>query len=127
MRFNGSDYEHEIDSPRLSQQHVRIREYMLTRDWLTLSEIASALGYPEASISAQIRHLRKPRFGSWVVEKRSRGDRKSGLFEYRLMEKGHVSEYSSKARVSRALATLRLVYSKYPETRKFIKEEMGRK
>jgi len=49
-----------------------------------LSEIAAAAGDPEASVSAQLRHLRKPRFGSYVVEKRPRGDRSAGLFEYRV-------------------------------------------
>ena len=41
-------------------------------------------GDPEASASAQLRHLRKPRFGSHTVEKRNRGAREFGLWEYRL-------------------------------------------
>lgn len=41
-------------------------------------------GDPAASVSAQLRHLRKPRFGGFVVEKRPRGDRERGLWEYRL-------------------------------------------
>jgi len=80
--FNGPDYEPENDKPRLRKQHVVIRELMLGSKWLTLSEIARKTGYPEASISAQLRHLRKPRFGSYLVPKRRRGDRKNGLFEY---------------------------------------------
>jgi len=32
-----------------------------------------------------LRHLRKDRFGSHVVEKQPRGDRSHGLFEYRLI------------------------------------------
>ena len=39
---------------------------------------------PHASISAQLRHLRKEKFGSYNIEKRPRGDRSNGLWEYRL-------------------------------------------
>lgn len=83
--FNGSDYEHERDAPRLIGQMLRVFELMKDGQWRTLREIASATGDPESSISAQVRHLRKPRFGSHVVEKRNRGDRAVGLFEYRLV------------------------------------------
>ena len=40
--------------------------------WLTLDEMAKLTHYPPASISAQLRHLRKPRYGGFVVEKRPR-------------------------------------------------------
>lgn len=82
--FNGSDYVPALDHPRLSLQHERIRDLMLDGKWRSLDEIAAATGDPAASISAQLRHLRKPRFGGWKVEKRSRADRARGLFEYRL-------------------------------------------
>lgn len=49
--------------------------------WHTLPEIAAGTGDPEASISARLRDLRKPRFGSYVVDRRRRSQ---GLFEYRL-------------------------------------------
>jgi hypothetical protein len=83
--FNGSDYDHERDAPRLMGQMLRIFNLMSDGNWRTLREIANATGDPESSISAQLRHLRKPRFGSHVVEKRNRGDRAVGLFEYRLV------------------------------------------
>lgn len=41
--------------------------------WLTLDELGKLTHYPPASISAQLRHLRKPQFGGFVVEKRPRG------------------------------------------------------
>src|SRR5437870_8859540 len=68
---------------RLRTQLETIREVMLSaaqRDsWLTLREIAAITHYGEASISAQLRHLRKPAFGSYVVEKRRReGDAAEG-------------------------------------------------
>lgn len=53
-----------------------IREVMLSAGecgtWLTLEELAKLTKYPPASISAQLRHLRKPRYGSFVLEKRPR-------------------------------------------------------
>ncbi len=38
--------------------------------WLTLDELAKLTHYPPAGISAQLRHLRKPENGGYVVEKR---------------------------------------------------------
>src|ERR1700682_4584503 len=40
------------------------------KTWLTLDELAKLTHYPPASISAQLRHLRKPEVGGDVVEKR---------------------------------------------------------
>jgi hypothetical protein len=59
---------------------------MSDHQWRTLDEIADVTGDPHASISAQLRHLRKPRFGGYLVEKRSRGRRDQGLFEYRVQD-----------------------------------------
>ncbi len=82
---------------RLRTQLETIREVMLCaaqRDsWLTLREIAAITHYGEASISAQLRHLRKPAFGSYVVEKRRReGDPAEGgtrgVWEYKLEVRG---------------------------------------
>ena len=41
-------------------------------NWLTLRELSTMTGFGEASISAQLRHLRKPEFGGFRVEKRCR-------------------------------------------------------
>ena len=83
---------------RLRTQLETIREVMLSaaqRDsWLTLREIAAITHYGEASISAQLRHVRKPAFGSYVVEKRRReGDAAEGRpawagWEYKLDVRG---------------------------------------
>jgi hypothetical protein len=83
--FNGPAYEPEYDHARLTGQLLRIWTTMKDRRWRTLHEIALATGDPESSISAQLRHLRKPRFGSHTVERRARGDRAAGLHEYRLI------------------------------------------
>jgi hypothetical protein len=40
--------------------------------WLTLEELAKLTHYPPASISAQLRHLRRPEFGGFEVRKRQR-------------------------------------------------------
>jgi hypothetical protein len=82
--FNGPTYDEGFDRARLARQHERIRDLMIDGVWRTLDEIADITGDPAASISAQLRHLRKPRFGGWTVEKRSRMDRARGLYEYRL-------------------------------------------
>lgn len=83
--FNGSDYIRELDGPRLARQHERVREFMRDGSWRTLDEIAASTGDPVASISAQLRHLRKARFGGWIIEKQLRSDRSHGLYEYRLL------------------------------------------
>jgi biotin operon repressor len=66
----GPAYSEVLDGTRLDKQHTTIYRYMLDGEWHTLAEISTSLGYPEASVSAQIRHLRKPQFGGHQVEKR---------------------------------------------------------
>lgn len=77
--FNGSDYSPDRDDDRLGAQRVRILNLMIDGEARTLREIAEATKDPEASISAQLRHLRKPRFGSYTVNKCYLG---SGLYKY---------------------------------------------
>lgn len=40
--------------------------------------------YWRSLVDAQVPQLRKPRFGGWTVEKRHRGERAAGHWEYRL-------------------------------------------
>jgi predicted transcriptional regulator len=66
-------------------QRDRVYNTMLSGNWLTLSEIHEKTGDAEASISAQLRHLRKERFGSHVIEKRINSRDVNGhLWEYKL-------------------------------------------
>ena len=58
--------------------------------WLTLVELARLTHFGEASISAQLRHLRKPEYGGFAVEKRTAGERRGDLCE---VEHGPVWEY----------------------------------
>ena len=84
-RTFGPSFSEEIDGARIRKQHEVIRDHMLAcRAWRSLSEIASHTGFPEASISAQLRHLRKPRFGSFGVSKRRR-QTGGGTWEYRVI------------------------------------------
>lgn len=82
--FNGPEYNPEQDHSRLLAQHQRIKNLMLDGQWRTLNEIRDELNIPPSSISAQLRHLRKPRFGGYKVDKRAKGSRYKGLFEYRI-------------------------------------------
>jgi hypothetical protein len=50
--------------------------------WYTLKDIAVRTGDPEPSISAQLRHLRKPRFGGYIVEREYIAN---GLYQYRVL------------------------------------------
>jgi len=40
--------------------------------WMTLEELARKTRFPETSISAQLRHLRKAKHGAYRVDKRRR-------------------------------------------------------
>ena len=91
--------------------------------WRTLKEVADNTGDPEASVSAQLRHLRKKRFGSFVLEKRPRGNRSNGLFEYRLLPPGSKSEFPYQERRNRYKEALEMVW-KHPDTTPAIKEEI---
>lgn len=82
--FNGSSYVAEFDHARLTKQIKRVYDCMIGGHWMTLGEIEEITGDPQASISAQLRHLRKARFGSHQINKRRRGAAETGLWEYQL-------------------------------------------
>jgi hypothetical protein len=87
LRFDGADYSPEADQERLGAQFMRIRDVMLNRPWRTLAEIEALTGDPQSSISAQLRHMRKPRFGAYVVSKRRRHEG-GGTYEYHVADPG---------------------------------------
>jgi hypothetical protein len=66
----------EYDARRLRSQREIIRDVMLCaadcETWLTLGELRALTRYGEASISAQLRHLRKTENGGYEVVKRHR-------------------------------------------------------
>lgn len=88
----GPAYSKEIDQPRLSNQMARIKHYMLGVGWRTLREIEEATGYPQASISAQCRHLRKAKFGGYEVKKRRRT---AGTWEYLIRARPKIGEQTT--------------------------------
>ena len=81
-KFDGADYVPERDDGRLISQCQRIFDLMKDSAWRSLPEIEAKTGDAQASISAQLRHFRKPRFGAHTVERR-RGN--NSLYEYRLV------------------------------------------
>ena len=82
--FDGITYEPARDRERLSSQLGRVEEYLADHDWHTLGEITEAVGGTEASISARLRDLRKPKFGAYIVERRHV---EGGLWEYRMLDR----------------------------------------
>lgn len=81
--FDGATFSATRDGSRLAQQMGRVRRFMADGVWHTLAEIAAECDAPEASVSARLRDLRKPRFGAWTVERRYVS---AGLYEYRLSQ-----------------------------------------
>jgi len=66
----------EYNARRLRSQREIIRDVMLSaagcETWLTLGELRAVTRYGEASISAQLRHLRKMEYGGYEIVKRQR-------------------------------------------------------
>jgi len=92
MNFDGPAYEAEKDYERLSGQ-IRVvlevlKQSSLSARWLTVEQIRRRCllehdeQFPEPSISAQIRNLRKSRFGSWNISGRYRKGVR--IYEYKI-------------------------------------------
>jgi hypothetical protein len=80
--FSGTTYEPSKDHKRLAKQFIAVRDYMLGHgEWRTLAQLSAALGYPEASVSARLRDLRRERFGGFTVERMRVG---TATFRYRV-------------------------------------------
>jgi hypothetical protein len=97
----------EYDARRLRSQREIIRDVMLSAadcdTWLTLGELRALTRYGEASISAQLRHLRKLENGGYDVTKRHREDSGTGPVRFATDGRGEcVWEY----RMARAVAPL---------------------
>src|SRR5882672_407827 len=78
---DGSTYVHERDGQCLALQHNRVLAVMRDGREHTLAEISLITRNPEASVSARLRDLRKPRFGGHNIQRRYI---ERGLFTYRL-------------------------------------------
>lgn len=83
--FDGDDFVQDRDGARLLTQFEAVQSIMGDGDWHTLGDVSQAaarlgVACPEASASAQIRNMRKARFGAAVIERRHVGN---GLYQYR--------------------------------------------
>ncbi len=82
-QFDGTTYQPQRDHKRLSGQLAQVYSVMANHYlWYSLKELTTICGGSEAGISARIRDLRKPKFGSHIVQKRCNPN---GLWEYRLL------------------------------------------
>ena len=82
-KFDGPIFD-KNDQGRISKQLDEVRKLMLDGTWRTLGKIQELTGFPQASISARLRDLRKEKFGGFTVD-RDRVMR--GLYIYRVMRK----------------------------------------
>lgn len=87
LTFGGKTYEPALDFERLDTQLAAVFRIMRDGQWRTITEIRFAIqsAASEAGISARLRDLRKPQFGSHTVARQRRGDGRTGTFEYRLI------------------------------------------
>ena len=82
--FDGPDLTTQ-DNQRLTTQYNKIFNYMSDGRYRTLYQIAKDLNYPESSVSAQLRHMRKPRFGSHTINRKRIETPNGGVYEYQLI------------------------------------------
>lgn len=81
--YKGSNYDESLDKKRLDTQYDKIFKFMADGLPRTLNEIELGTGIlAQASISAHLRYMRKQ---GHTVTKERRGDKKAGLFEYKLI------------------------------------------
>ena len=80
-RFGGETFSPELDGQRLARQLQSVWFLMRDGEWRTLDRIATVLEFPEASVSARLRDLRKR---GLTVERR-RVTTTAGLWEYRVL------------------------------------------
>lgn len=81
--FSGPTVETMDDHLRLNNQQARIWQLMIDGRWRTVEEIAKATRDPQASVSAQLRNLRKLGHGNHQTPRQRREG--SNLWEYRLI------------------------------------------
>ena len=85
MTFGGDTFSEAQDGQRLRKQLAAVKAFTADEQWYSLADISLSLGYPEASVSARLRDLRKRKFGAYVVQRR-RVPNANGLNEYRVLE-----------------------------------------
>lgn len=101
--FDGAVYEAPKDKDRLTGQIKAIWQVMSDGNWRTVSQIVRLTGSPANSVQAQLRNLRKERFGAYLVERRRTTD--SGLYEWRLGGRGEGSPTAKRCKNCEVLET----------------------
>jgi len=90
--FGGSTFDPALDEDRLRRQLALVTAIMFDGQWRTLAQLSrEADGAPEASVSARLRDLRKPKFGGHTVE-RQRIPNGNGLHIYRVIFRREIKE-----------------------------------
>jgi hypothetical protein len=116
VSFAGAGYDPQVDRARLALQVERVRIYMLRVEWQTLLEIKTGLEvvhapsvFPESSISAQLRNLKKPPNSHRLEKRRRAGVRGpgAGIWEYRLRPPAQ-TDFAFSVRRARAPQTTRV-------------------
>ena len=79
---DGATFIQAFDRDRLNKQCQAVYDCVIDHNWHTLRGLSTKTGYPEASVSARLRDLRKVKFGGFeVIRKRTVG----GLHFYKLL------------------------------------------
>lgn len=79
---DGETFSKGRDLSRLNAQMRAVYELMKDGQWRSLFAIAHHTDHPEASVSARLRDLRKPKFGGFTVERRYIAN---GEYHYRVL------------------------------------------
>jgi hypothetical protein len=120
--FSGAAYEPKLDRARLVLQIERVRVQMLSVEWITLRELKLALEkkfapalFPESSLSAQLRNLRKSEYSYRLLKRRRAGVRGpgAGIFEYLL--RPPATAQTENAETSRARDPIRIDAGSEPD------------
>lgn len=80
--FDGSTFDSKKDGVRLNKQLQSVFDVMIDTQWHTLEYLEFITGFPQSSISARLRDLRKVKFGFNVVNRRRKTE---GTWEYQLI------------------------------------------
>jgi hypothetical protein len=110
--FRGAAYAPSLDKARLTLQIDRLRAWALARDWFTLREARVDLErlyaptiFPESSLSAQLRNLRKfPLSYRLLKRRRARGP----VWEYKILPPAQTQTASAETAPERAPDVIRI-------------------
>ena len=81
VKISGCDFNEQRDGERLRGQLKDIYAVMRDGVWRSVPQISGITGHPQASVSAQLRNLRKAPL-NYTVEREYVGD---GLYRYRVV------------------------------------------